>query len=97
MAVNDSYNIEATRVADERSDHNMKEVPADKAAQFVAGHQDYPPMTPEMEKRIKRKIDRWMIPLVRKKPPAVSRLIMHGPMLTRFRSSVSLYCDLGRC
>ena len=41
-----------------------KELPADdKVAQFVAAHQDYPPMTPEMEKRIKRKIDAWIIPL----------------------------------
>ncbi|KAH6890644.1 major facilitator superfamily domain-containing protein [Thelonectria olida] len=34
-----------------------------EAAKFVAAHQDYPPMTPEIEKRVKKKIDAWMIPL----------------------------------
>lgn len=37
--------------------------PADQAARFIAAHADYPPMTPEMEKRIKKKIDAWIIPL----------------------------------
>ncbi|KAL6855502.1 hypothetical protein ACO1O0_006651 [Amphichorda felina] len=40
-----------------------KDASDDKVAQFVAAHQDYPPMTPEMEKRIKKKIDAWIIPL----------------------------------
>ncbi|CAH0004485.1 unnamed protein product [Clonostachys byssicola] len=35
----------------------------DQAAKFIAAHADYPPMTPEMEKKIKRKIDAWLIPL----------------------------------
>ena len=43
----------------------QKASPDDRLAQFVAEHQDYPPMTPEMEKRIKKKIDAWIIPLVR--------------------------------
>lgn len=34
-----------------------------EAAKFVIAHQDYPPMTPEIEKRVKKKIDSWMIPL----------------------------------
>lgn len=46
-------------------DLTRKESPDDRVAQFVAEHQDYPPMTPEMEKRIKKKIDAWIIPLVR--------------------------------
>lgn len=37
--------------------------PGNQAAKFVAAHADYPPMTPEMEKRIKKKIDAWLIPL----------------------------------
>lgn len=45
-----------------------KDASDDKVAQFVAAHQDYPPMTPEMEKRIKKKIDAWIIPLVRATP-----------------------------
>lgn len=36
---------------------------ADQAAQFIAAHADYPPMTPEMEKKVKKKIDAWIIPL----------------------------------
>lgn len=38
-------------------------VPLDEAAKFIAAHADYPPMTPEMEKRIKKKLDAWLIPL----------------------------------
>ena len=41
----------------------LDDVPQDEAARFVAAHADYPPMTPEMEKRIKKKIDAWIIPL----------------------------------
>ncbi|SPO01042.1 related to allantoate permease [Cephalotrichum gorgonifer] len=40
-----------------------KESPDDKVVQLIAEHQDYPPMTPEMEKKIKKKIDAWIIPL----------------------------------
>ncbi|KAJ3957915.1 hypothetical protein N0V92_005502 [Colletotrichum tropicale] len=36
----------------------------DEAAEFLANANDYPPMTPEMEKRIVKKIDAWMIPLL---------------------------------
>lgn len=38
-------------------------MPLDEAALFIAAHADYPPMTPEMEKRIKKKLDAWLIPL----------------------------------
>lgn len=37
----------------------------DAAAQFLATVGPFPPMTPEEEKKLVRKIDRWMIPLVR--------------------------------
>lgn len=37
----------------------------DPAAQFLATVGPFPPMTPEQEKKLVRKIDRWMIPLVR--------------------------------
>ncbi|KAI8298537.1 hypothetical protein K4K61_011580 [Colletotrichum sp. SAR11_59] len=36
----------------------------DEAAEFLANANDYPPMTPEMGKRIVKKIDAWMIPLL---------------------------------
>jgi hypothetical protein len=36
----------------------------DEAARYLANGAEYPPMTPEMEKRIVKKIDSWMIPLV---------------------------------
>lgn len=38
---------------------------ADQAAQFLAGVGPFPPMTSEQEKKLVRKIDRWMIPLVK--------------------------------
>lgn len=37
----------------------------DEAATFLANADAFPPMTPEMEKKIVKKIDAWMIPLVR--------------------------------
>lgn len=39
----------------------------DDAAKYLANTRDsqYPPMTPEREKKLKKKIDSWMIPLVR--------------------------------
>lgn len=40
----------------------------DEAAQFLAECGEYPPMTPEMEKKIIQKIDRWMIPMVSLNP-----------------------------
>lgn len=35
----------------------------DQAAEFIAAHLEYPTMTPEKERSIKRKIDAWIIPL----------------------------------
>lgn len=51
--------------ADDASIRNGKTdmEPADQAAKFVAAHAGYAPMTPEMERRIKRKIDLWLVPL----------------------------------
>lgn len=40
----------------------------DPAAQFLASVGPFPPMTPEQEKKLVRKIDRWMIPLVGSQP-----------------------------
>lgn len=37
----------------------------DAAAHFLATVGPFPAMTPEQEKKLVRKIDRWMIPLVR--------------------------------
>lgn len=36
----------------------------DQAAQFLAETQDYPPLTPEQEKKLVRKVDWIMIPMV---------------------------------
>ncbi|OIW28286.1 MFS general substrate transporter [Coniochaeta ligniaria NRRL 30616] len=36
----------------------------DDAAQYLAGHDEFGPMTPEKEKAIVRKLDAWMIPLL---------------------------------
>lgn len=36
----------------------------DRAATFLAQFTDYAPLTPEQEKRLKRKLDRWMIPML---------------------------------
>ncbi|CZR57839.1 related to permease of the major facilitator superfamily [Phialocephala subalpina] len=36
----------------------------DKAAEFLANNGPYPPMTPEAEKRMMKKIDGWMIPFL---------------------------------
>lgn len=37
---------------------------ADQAAEFLASVGPFPPMTPEQEKKLIRKIDIWMIPMV---------------------------------
>lgn len=36
----------------------------DEAAKYLANHEDFGPMTPEQEKKIVKKIDSWMIPLL---------------------------------
>ncbi|BFZ63539.1 hypothetical protein YB2330_004664 [Saitoella coloradoensis] len=36
----------------------------DQAAAFLANAEQYPPLTPEAEKKLKRKIDRYMIPML---------------------------------
>lgn len=50
------------RVAE--SSLKMDEHEVDKAATFLATSEHFPPMTPEMEKKLKRKLDRWLIPLL---------------------------------
>lgn len=39
----------------------------DEAAKYLANTRDsqYPPLTPDREKKLRKKIDSWMIPLVR--------------------------------
>ena len=37
----------------------------DEAAKYLATANDYGPMTPEKEKKIVKKIDSWILPLVR--------------------------------
>ncbi|KAK7211264.1 hypothetical protein V2G26_018442 [Clonostachys chloroleuca] len=49
------------------SNDNVKQAQSkevDQAAKFLASVGPFPPMTPEQEKVIVRKIDRWMIPLL---------------------------------
>jgi hypothetical protein len=36
----------------------------DEAAKYLAGHDEFGPMTPEMEKKLVKKIDAWILPLV---------------------------------
>lgn len=36
----------------------------DRAAAFLAHSHHYDPLTPEQEKKLKRKLDRWMIPML---------------------------------
>ncbi|KAI1473392.1 MFS general substrate transporter [Daldinia eschscholtzii] len=36
----------------------------DEAAKYLANHEEFGPMTPEQEKKIVKKIDAWMIPLL---------------------------------
>lgn len=66
MAPDDVSRVEATAADSpaEQSPVNEKVFPDDKVSQFVVAHQHLPPMTPEIEKTIKKKIDAWMIPLV---------------------------------
>lgn len=71
MAADESTGVGVTPVdkLGDVKDSSIKEGNAssmDDAVRFVAAHQDLPPMTPEIEKRIKKKIDGWMIPLVRR-------------------------------
>lgn len=40
------------------------DVVLDDAAKYLANSEEYPRMTPEQEKKIVKKIDAWMIPLV---------------------------------
>lgn len=70
MAIDESVGVETT--SPEKSSgvqassiKDGKTAALDGAVQFVTAHQDLPPMTAEIEKRIKKKIDGWMIPLVR--------------------------------
>ncbi|KAM5349780.1 hypothetical protein ACJ41O_006285 [Fusarium nematophilum] len=66
------------------ADKKSREGHGDQATKVVAAHQDYPPMTREMEKRIKRKIDVWTFPpglflapyVVQRVPPG--RLLCYG-------------------
>lgn len=37
----------------------------DDAAKYLAGHDEFGPLTPEMEKKLVKKIDAWILPLVR--------------------------------
>ncbi|KAJ3545491.1 hypothetical protein NM208_g2480 [Fusarium decemcellulare] len=69
MTAKDSKDVDRVKsndvgdVAEVSLDTNGQQSPEDQATKFVAAHQNYPPMTREMEKRIKKKIDAWIIPL----------------------------------
>jgi len=60
--------VQSTQQADtsefDKSKH-MDERQLDDAAQYLAGHDEFGPLTPEKEKAIVRKIDAWMLPLVK--------------------------------
>ncbi|KAI2625981.1 MFS general substrate transporter [Hypomontagnella submonticulosa] len=47
---------DTTKSVDERN--------LDEAAKYLADHEEFGPMTPEQEKKIVKKIDSWMIPLL---------------------------------
>lgn len=47
---------ETTKAVDDRA--------LDEAAKYIANHEEFGPMSPEQEKKIVKKIDSWMIPLV---------------------------------
>lgn len=58
--------MSAQVVADDGIDNAKADAPAanDAAALFLSSVGPFPPMTPEQEKKLVLKIDRWMIPLV---------------------------------
>ena len=81
MAADDSMGVGVTpdsKLGDVKdpSIKDGKTLAGDDAVLFVAAHQDLPPMTPEIEKRIKRKIDAWMIPLVWRNPFRLAIVIL---------------------
>lgn len=47
---------ETAKIVDDRA--------LDEAAKYLANHEEFGPMTPEQERKIVKKIDAWMIPLV---------------------------------
>ncbi|KAI1765290.1 MFS general substrate transporter [Hypoxylon sp. FL1150] len=47
---------ESTKTVDDRA--------LDEAAKYLANHEEFGPMTPEQEKKIVKKVDSWMIPLL---------------------------------
>lgn len=68
--------MSAQVVADDGIDNGKADASAanDAAALFLSSVGPFPPMAPEEEKKLVRKIDRWMIPLVRVRyaPPSIS-------------------------
>jgi hypothetical protein len=58
--------MSAQVVADDGIDNGKADASEanDAAALFLSSVGPFPPMTPEEEKKLVRKIDRWMIPLV---------------------------------
>lgn len=52
----------------------------DKAAEFLATIGPYPPMTPEAEKKMMKKIDGWMIPFVSQSPQATPPSLSLAPL-----------------
>lgn len=51
---------------DETTVKSVGDTALDDAAKYLANTRDghYPPLTPEREKKLRKKIDSWMIPLV---------------------------------
>lgn len=67
-AAQDADEIEAGNVqeqSDAEVSKSLDDRVLDEAAKYLATANDYGPMTPEQEKKIVKKIDAWMIPLVR--------------------------------
>jgi hypothetical protein len=74
--------MEAGEVADLKGASNRE---LDEAAKYLAGHDEYGPMSPEMEKKLVKKIDAWILPLV---SPA-------SCLQSTARTSFSLFTSLG--
>ncbi|KAK7407835.1 hypothetical protein QQX98_010006 [Neonectria punicea] len=65
MSGDDIHQVTSVQVAS--SSENTKHAQtkeADRAARFLTTVGPFPPMTPEQEKKLVRKIDRWMIPML---------------------------------
>ena len=66
-----------TIAEDDGNSKTVNEVQLDEAAKYLVNAENYGPLTPEAEKKLVRKLDRWMLPMVSCTPSAF-RIIKHG-------------------